>query len=240
MKQRTGRKLLGVLLALVLVLGLVPGMSVTAKAATMNNPKSLSASEVTSCSSMDGLFSKFTGFNAVSLDDAMKLTGYPQADTLLIYNRHGDFVLYCWYDSNGYYSDGSSSLNGVNGSISAYNMSYIYYTNGYSVVNVTDVTLNPSTVQTIKVGEKVSFTASVLPNDATDKKVKWSVGGTNADAVKLYSDAECNNEIGADATDKLIVYAKGIQGLPTLFHTARGGCSSPSPHLPVAHCSRTG
>ena len=84
MRQRTGRKLLGVLLALVLVLGLVPGMSVTAKAATMNNPKSLSASEVTSCSSMDGLFSKFTGFNAVSLDDAKKWTGYPQADTLLI------------------------------------------------------------------------------------------------------------------------------------------------------------
>ena len=34
MKQKTGRKLLGVLLALVLVLGLVPGMSLTAYAAT--------------------------------------------------------------------------------------------------------------------------------------------------------------------------------------------------------------
>ena len=33
MKQRTGRKLLGVLLALALVLGLVPGMSLTAYAA---------------------------------------------------------------------------------------------------------------------------------------------------------------------------------------------------------------
>ena len=34
MQQKTGRKLLGVLLALVLVLGLVPGMSLTAYAAT--------------------------------------------------------------------------------------------------------------------------------------------------------------------------------------------------------------
>ena len=79
-----------------------------------------------------------------------------------------------------------------------------------STVNVESVTLTPSTAQTIGVGGKVSFIAAVAPNNATDKTVKWGVGGTNANAVKLYSDADCTTEVGADATSTLTVYAKGI------------------------------
>ena len=75
---------------------------------------------------------------------------------------------------------------------------------------VTGVTLNPSAAQTIDVDEIVAFTASVEPNNATDKTVKWSVGGTNADAVKLYTNENCTTEVGADATSTLTVYAKGI------------------------------
>ena len=77
-------------------------------------------------------------------------------------------------------------------------------------VAVTGVTLNPSAAQTIDVDGKVSFTATVAPDDATDKKVKWSVGGTDTGAVKLYSDEACTTEVGADATETLTVYAKGI------------------------------
>lgn len=41
--------------------------------------------------------------------------------------------------------------------------------------------------------------------------MKWSVGGTNTDAVKLYSDTECKNEVGTAATETLTVYVKGIK-----------------------------
>ena len=84
----------------------------------------------------------------------------------------------------------------------------VYITQDASVA-VTGVTLNPNTAQTIDVGGSVAFTATVEPAGASDKTVKWSVGGTNADAVKLYSDSACTTEVGADATDKLTVYAKG-------------------------------
>ena len=70
--------------------------------------------------------------------------------------------------------------------------------------------LDKTEAQTIDVDGNVAFTATVSPADATDKTVKWSVGGTNADAVKLYSDPECTTEVGTDATSTLTVYVKGI------------------------------
>ncbi len=39
------------------------------------------------------------------------------------------------------------------------------------------------------------LTTTVSPDKATDKTVKWSVGGTNASAVTLYSDADCKNAV---------------------------------------------
>ena len=74
---------------------------------------------------------------------------------------------------------------------------------------VTGVSLDKTTAQTIDVDGKVAFTATVTPGDATDKTVKWSVSGTNADAVKLYTDEACTTEVGTDATSTLTVYAKG-------------------------------
>ena len=85
----------------------------------------------------------------------------------------------------------------------------VYITQDASVA-VTGVTLNPNTAQTIDVGGSVAFTATVTPENATDKKVKWSVGGTDASAVKLYSNEACTTEVGADATETRTVYAKGI------------------------------
>ena len=78
-------------------------------------------------------------------------------------------------------------------------------------IPVTGVTLNPATPQTIEMGRSVSFTASIEPTTATDKTVMWSVSGTNDDAVTLYSDTECQNQVPIDsATDTLTVYARGI------------------------------
>ena len=96
----------------------------------------------------------------------------------------------------------------------------VYITQDASVA-VTGVTLNPNTAQTIDVGGSVAFTATVEPAGASDKTVKWSVGGTNADAVKLYSDSACTTEVGADATETLTVYAKGISaGSATITATS--------------------
>ncbi len=79
------------------------------------------------------------------------------------------------------------------------------------------VSISPNTEQSIYVDGHVSLTATVSPEDATaspdevtDKTVKWSVGGTDADAVKLYSDENCTTEVGTAATSTLTVYAKGI------------------------------
>ena len=77
-------------------------------------------------------------------------------------------------------------------------------------VSVTNVNLEPSTPQTIAVGDTVSFTASITPNEATDKTVKWKIGGTDAGALKLYTDAACETPLGTDATEVMTVYAKGI------------------------------
>ena len=95
-------------------------------------------------------------------------------------------------------------------------------------VDVTGISLTPLTEQTINVGEKVSFTASVSPDNATDKKVKWRVGGDNASAVKLYSDEACTTEVGADATDKLTVYAKGESAGSALVAATSNGDSTKS------------
>ena len=72
---------------------------------------------------------------------------------------------------------------------------------------VTGITLDKTTTQTINIDDSIAFTATVSPDDATYKTVKWS---TNSGNVKLYSDASCTTEVGSAATDVLTVYAKGI------------------------------
>ncbi|MBR3273351.1 MAG: fibronectin type III domain-containing protein [Clostridia bacterium] len=95
------------------------------------------------------------------------------------------------------------------------------YVSTLNVIAVTGVTLNPSAAQTTNAGEKVSFTATVQPNDASDKKVKWSVGGDDPSAVTLYSDEACKTQVGTDATDVLTVYAMGnAQGSATVTVTS--------------------
>ena len=79
-------------------------------------------------------------------------------------------------------------------------------------VSVTDVTLSPSAAQSVTVGGHVALTATVSPEDAADRTVKWSVGGPKAGAVTLYSDEACTagHEVGTEATETLTVYARGI------------------------------
>ena len=91
----------------------------------------------------------------------------------------------------------------------------------FATVNVTGVSLEKTTAELAVDGNPLTLTATVSPNNATDKKVKWSVGGTDAGAVKLYTDADCTTEVGVDATETLTVYAKGISaGSATITATS--------------------
>ncbi|MBQ1659915.1 MAG: hypothetical protein II059_08770, partial [Clostridia bacterium] len=74
-------------------------------------------------------------------------------------------------------------------------------------MDVSGVTLDKTTKQTVRLNKSVAFTANVSPNNASNKTVKWSVSNSN---VKLYSDSACTTEVGTDETNTLTVYAKGI------------------------------
>ena len=138
----------------------------------------------------------------------------PTTYWVLVYEKDGDN--YKW-TSNGKTGEQTSSPNSSMGawdmllnndvySFSADPMSEVtfYFSKG---IAVTGITLDKTTVQTITVGENVAFTASISPDTATDKTVKWSASNAN---VKLYSDSACTTEVGTDATSTLTVYAKGI------------------------------
>ena len=217
MKQKTGRKLLSFLLTLAMIVGLLPGISLTAYAAAqykvigtpIDSPRSLPSD-----------------FMEVTLAEA---TAYGQSYTgtvgwLIIYAKDGNNYKFVSYSPETPLHNGTQTWDNIKNGESwiyhdAMQVSIIvpYSTN----IAVTSVTLNPSTAQTIDVGGTVSITATVSPDNATDKTVKWSVGGTDAGAVKLYSDEACTTEVGANATDKLTVYAKGISaGSATITATS--------------------
>ncbi len=84
-----------------------------------------------------------------------------------------------------------------------------YWVLGAATVNVESVTLDPAAA-TLAVGGIQKLTASVLPENATDKTVIWSVI-SGSDKVKLYSDDTCQTEVTQDkATGTLTVFVKGI------------------------------
>ncbi len=74
-------------------------------------------------------------------------------------------------------------------------------------IPVEKVTLSPSSAALVVGGDAVKLTASVSPNNATDKKVKWSVTGTG---VALYSNEACSTALDLNtAISTTEVYAKG-------------------------------
>ena len=83
----------------------------------------------------------------------------------------------------------------------------VYYDDGAPEVPVSAISLNPDSSQTINIGGKLSFTAKIEPDNATDKTVKWNV---NNDNVVLYTDQTYNTPVGDDATSILTVYATGV------------------------------
>lgn len=200
------KRLLSILLSLALVLGLMPGMVMTAYAAPDTTTYRLT-------------FQGPGGYSG-TIDTTLPCT--------LDYNEWLELVGLWPYDpvpeatvASG--DEDCLSLENSNltikkaftGSKSITNIFSYHYSvtiTCLEMVNVNSISLDKDIAQTVNVGNNVAFTATVSPNNATDKTVKWSVGGTDTGAVTLYSDADCTagNEVGTAATDTLTVYAKGV------------------------------
>ena len=103
-------------------------------------------------------------------------------------------------------------------------------------VAVTDVSLNLATA-TVQVGDKVAITAAVSPNDAANKKVRWSIAADNNE-MALYADEACTTLVGADATDVLTVYAKA-DNKAVVGHTGKVTVASDADGAKSASCSIT-
>ena len=190
MKQKTGKYLLSILLILAMVVGLLPGIRLTAYADTYPTGTTVQFSDL--------------GWSYGELESGVKIT----------FNKPVEV----WIDDGraGAYSSGSSwTTDRKYFKKSIYKMDEDEnHPDGYWVLDLSTVdrvTINPTNAGTINVGETASFTATVSPEDAPNRKVKWSLEGPNPDAVKLYSDAACNNPVGTDATDTITVFAKGMK-----------------------------
>ena len=215
-------KALGILLSLALMLGLMPGMSfLTAKAAEESESFTTNTEQ-----------SVYTGSHfTISVDDAGDGDGFfmnsAGSDKAIIAARNGEIITKVELTRGYYYveavratagtvtySGDVATVSGVNAnSLTLYaegkhvqiKQVVVYYTDP---ISVTGVTLNEYST-TLSVGETVSLKATIAPDNATDKTVKWSVSG---DSVKLYSDSACTTEVGTGAVSALTVYAKGISG----------------------------
>ena len=224
MRQKTGRKLLGFLLTLAMVFGLLLGAGLTAYAG-----EDLTSGEPTSTYRID------------VKDVAYNNTRNFAAAATLPYNLDATSTIHSLnYKSQSVLS--VSVTSGTNVTVSGQTITVTdegtatvaivmkpaddsAKTKYFDLivtknVPVTDVTLDPTST-TLTVGDSRALTATVVPEDAADKKVIWSVSGTNAGAVKLYTDEACTTEVGSNATSTRTVYAKGISvGLATVTATS--------------------
>jgi hypothetical protein len=264
-RKQLGRKLLSFLLTLAMVVGMMPGMSLTAQAegsstSTLTFTRKCNGSgtaddNVIWTVTSDAEETTFDNSKGIHYGSGNKAVQYIRLSTSEITDTITKVVVNASY--GGTHSDGNTvgvtvggtAFGGDPKTIGSKAADYTFTGSGsgeiivtvsrpnsekkalyvksiavtYSTspaVDVTDVTLD-KTSATITVGGTETLTATVAPDDAADKTVKWSVGGTNSGAVKLYTDADCTTEVGADATSTLTVYAKGISaGSATITATS--------------------
>ena len=161
------KRYLGVLLTLAMVIGLLPGMSMTAQAIAVNDiykigdTISFGTNEVWCRVSYDGS-------TLVSGDYTLIYEGYD--------NRNGKYNFKFGDENWGYsvwiYTVNKGAPYGIKVTGGDGTLNNPFALAVVIAVPVTGVTLSPDTAQRIPVGEKVAFTATVFPENATDKKVK--------------------------------------------------------------------
>jgi len=240
------KQLFGIILSLVLALGLMPGMSMTAKAAEYT---SLSVGDVIkvgdSFTPSDNIIEVATGggnANMLIADygdypltlvraNVVEVTDVEGGTTSTVTESETGGYYVFRYRGNRYVTNTEWVVSGkTDGLVLDSIGTYQYYTRTdplytFSVhettVAVTGVSLDKTTAQAVTVGDKVAFTATVAPNNATDKYVTWS---SNSDALKLYADSSCTVALGT--TTGVVagqpIYAKGILlGDATVTATSR-------------------
>ncbi|MBQ8950187.1 MAG: LPXTG cell wall anchor domain-containing protein [Eubacterium sp.] len=213
-KKKMGRKLLSFLLTVTMVIGLMPGMSLTAYAASEVTEANVKCSQYSYMEADNAGLQEITN---ITLDEAQAFgaaVSCPTTYWMVVYAKDGNNLKWT-SNSNKTGEQTSTSWDNF-----IYNDAFIcpdpwkdvtiYFSKGLATISVTGVTLNPTSTTLTAGGDAVALTAAVSPNDATDKTVKWSVGGNDAGAVKLYSDEACTTEVDTDAIETLTVYAKGI------------------------------
>ena len=240
------KRFLGILLSLALVLGLMPGMSMTVWAAEEHVTLSdgcLSSGVISS----SGFSSSFGDLAVIGKNGSATI----KANSGVIITKviiHKGNIAYKSNFTSAYVNVSPGTLSFTSDTCTVTNINSssvklskknnnknwacssveVYYT--VPSINVTSLTLDSS--KTVRVGDNVELKATIAPANATDKTVKWSVGGTNADAVKLYSDKACTSEVGTGATDTLTVYAKGV-----LAGNATVTCISNADNTKTASCT---
>lgn len=102
------------------------------------------------------------------------------------------------------------TIGGTSGHRKIASLAVTYEETAPATVALTGVTLNKESA-TLTVDGSETLTLDVSLEDATDKTVIWSIGGTNAEAITLNSDEACENQVALDtATETLTVYVKGV------------------------------
>ena len=238
-KKKAGRVLLSFLLTLAMVIGFMPGMGMTAHAdntetlLTTITPTGLTTySETTR-----GVVTVSQNSNYYSNNDRTQHTWMWQGNegTVEVSGCEGytiTKVIFKFKDKNPVTaSDTPFQLHFVeddmgritcqeSGEFLGVSLIEVYGYANQTTVAVTGVSLNKNST-TLTVGGTVSFTATVEPNDATDKYVTWS---SNSDALKLYADSSCTVALGTTTgvAAGQPIYAKGISlGGATVTATSR-------------------
>ena len=226
--MKHAKKILSLLLTLVLLVGLLPGMSLTALAETEQSETIATTATTVNGNHFTISASKnfaHASYGVLGLDGGITVT--PKNTEYIT-----KVVITCGYAPSYVTNDrttvssgtmtitdggGTITVTNVNAStfnfkcnsgMAMFNQFVVYYLDS-APVPVTNITLD-KTSATLTVGGIQKLTASVLPENATDKTVLWNVRSGD-DKVKLYSDENCQTEITQDtATGTLTVYVKGI------------------------------
>lgn len=163
MKQKTGRKLLGVLLALSMVVGLVPGMGLTAYAATTHTgtvaSQNISAGDtISSGTTINGntYYVEIDGITQRLPDNRAKFSA-----------------------ENGYWTAPSEYLVDEVDTVSFTNPTIKLKT---PTIAVSSVTLDKTAIS-ISINGVTELTATVTPTNATDKTVTWTTSDANVATV---------------------------------------------------------
>ncbi|MCR5777104.1 MAG: Ig-like domain-containing protein, partial [Lachnospiraceae bacterium] len=183
--MKTKKRLLSILLSLALVLGLMPGMGLTAYAAETTvtydssvDGKSINKGGVTCTKEFDSYNNNFEGTFKTSNGKFTKIVVNANDVFMIGKNRMDDSSIEGWSVSNRSSATWTGNSSSVQFGIIMGNSNNVTIT--FTIepsVDVTGVTLNKNSA-TLSVGDTETLTATVSPDDATDNTITWSSDNT--------------------------------------------------------------